>query len=74
MITRARPSPGRYRHYKGGVYDVIAVARHTESEEEFVIYRLPVEPTTTWARPVEVFASLVGQGDRARPRFERIEE
>ena len=37
--------PGRYRHYKGRDYDVIGVARHSETEEPMVVYRCPVSYT-----------------------------
>ena len=47
----------KFRHFKGTVYTVIALAKHTETEEELVIYR--DEQGSTWARPVDMFCSLV---------------
>jgi hypothetical protein len=47
--------PGRYRHYKGQEYDVIGCARHTETEEEFVVYRALYGEHGLWVRPAALF-------------------
>ena len=68
--------PGRYRHYKGGLYEVLGVANHTETEEAFVVYRaLPPSPypPTLRIRPVDMFIETVAVDGQSRPRFERIE-
>ena len=56
--------PGRYRHFKGNEYQVIGMARHSETEEEMVVYRplygeggLWVRPAAMWAEEVERQAS-----------------
>ena len=46
---------GRYRHYKGGEYDVIGVARHSETGEPLVVYRPLYNATGLWARPHAMF-------------------
>jgi len=46
---------GRYTHYKGGEYEVYGVARHSESEEELVIYRPLYGESKLWARPRAMF-------------------
>ncbi|MCR4851291.1 MAG: DUF1653 domain-containing protein [Lachnospiraceae bacterium] len=52
--------PGQiYRHFKGNEYEVICVARHTESEEDLVIYRSVKNPDAIYARPMEMFTSEV---------------
>ena len=43
--------PGRYRHYKGRDYIVIGVARHSETEEELVVYRTDYGDKSLWVRP-----------------------
>ena len=48
-------APGRYRHYKGGEYELVGVARHSETPEPLVIYRPLHNATGLWARPYEMF-------------------
>ena len=64
--------PGRYRHYKGGEYEVIGVARHSESLEPLVVYRPLYNDTGWWVRPFEMFTGTVEVDGIARPRFERL--
>ncbi|MBH0196831.1 MAG: DUF1653 domain-containing protein [Nitrospira sp.] len=52
--------PGRYRHYKGQEYEVLGVARHSETEEEFVVYRALYGEFGLWVRPLGMFEELVG--------------
>ncbi len=69
-------TPGRYQHYKGGFYEVLGVAHHTETEEAFVVYRsLPPSPypPTLRIRPMNMFLETVAVDGRSRARFERIE-
>jgi hypothetical protein len=51
--------PGRYRHYKGGLYEVVGVARHSETEEEFVVYRALYGEQRLWVRPRAMFLEKV---------------
>lgn len=63
---------GRYRHYKGGEYEVVGVARHSENLEPVVVYRPLYNATGLWVRPHAMFfESLDVQGERRR-RFEPI--
>ncbi len=56
----SQPAEGEiYRHFKGGLYKIIAVARHTETEEGMVIYRSVDDPSKVWARPLVSFMSPV---------------
>ena len=64
---------GRYRHYGGDLYEVIGVARHSETLEEMVIYR-DLENNTLWARPREMFVGKVEVGSKKVKRFEFIGE
>ena len=50
---------GRYRHYRGGEYLVIGVARHSEAAEEFVVYRALYGDERLWIRPMEMFLETV---------------
>lgn len=64
-----------YRHYKGGLYQTLAdVAKHTETEEEVVVY-MSVETEKVWVRPYEMFHSLVTLDDGlVVARFSEIDE
>ena len=63
------PLPGRYRHYKGNEYLVLGVARHTETEEEFVIYRPLYGDGALWIRPRAMFIETITHNNTAQPRF-----
>ena len=66
--------PGRYRHYKGNEYEVIDIARHSESEEEMVVYRKLYGDHSLWVRPLSMFQDNVLLDGRQMPRFEWIGE
>lgn len=64
-----QPPPGRYRHYKGGEYEVIGVVRHSESLEPMVLYRPLYNDTGLWVRPYEMFFETVEVDGKLQPRF-----
>jgi hypothetical protein len=64
--------PGRYRHYKGKEYEVIGVARHSETHEPLVVYRPLLGDTGWWVRPHAMFFETVLIDGVSRPRFEKI--
>jgi len=66
--------PGRYRHYKGNEYEVISIARHSESEEEMVVYRKLYDDHSMWVRPLGMFAEDVLVDGQQQPRFKWIGE
>jgi len=65
--------PGRYRHYKGKDYQVLGCARHTETEEEFVVYRALYGEGGLWVRPKAMFLESVVVGEATTPRFVLVE-
>lgn len=66
--------PGRYRHYKGKDYEVIGVARHSETEELFVVYRALYGERGLWVRPAAMFLDTVVVDGLSRPRFQRLHD
>lgn len=64
--------PGRYRHFKGGHYEVLGVVRHSETLAALVLYRPLETDVGMWVRPFEMFVAQVEVEGMIRPRFERI--
>lgn len=64
--------PGRYRHFKGGHYEVLGVVRHSETLAPLVLYRPLETDIGMWVRPFEMFVAQVEVEGMMRPRFERI--
>ncbi len=67
-------SPGRYRHFKGNAYEVLGVARHSETQEELVVYRPLYGDGGLWVRPKRMFLEEVIHEGRPVPRFEKIDQ
>jgi len=63
--------PGRYRHYKGKLYEVIDVARHSETEELLVVYRCLYGDFSLWVRPLAMFLDTVAVNGAKIARFVR---
>lgn len=64
---------GRYRHFKGNEYEVVGVARHSESLEEYVIYKPLYESGSEyWIRPLAMFLETVERDGKTFPRFEYV--
>jgi hypothetical protein len=70
MMTTIQP--GRYRHYKGNEYLVLGVARHSETEEEVVVYRQDYGDHGLWVRPKQMFLETVEISGLAVPRFQYV--
>ncbi|MBX2869590.1 MAG: DUF1653 domain-containing protein [Acidiferrobacterales bacterium] len=60
---------GRYRHYKGKYYNVIGVARHSETEQLLVVYRPQYGERGLWVRPLDMFTETVEVDGEIKPRF-----
>ena len=63
---------GIYQHYKGPKYEVIGVARHSETEEEHVVYRILYGDFGLWVRPYSMFVETVQYQGKVVPRFRFI--
>ena len=63
-----------YRHFKGGLYLVLSIAKHSETKEEYVVYKpLYDSEVSLWVRPLTEFVQEVEHGEKRVPRF-AIEE
>lgn len=60
---------GLYEHYKGNQYEVIGVARHSETLEEMVVYRALYGNHDLWVRPIKMFGEEVEKDGIRMPRF-----
>jgi hypothetical protein len=69
-----RLKKGFYRHYKGGEYEVLDLVRHSETEQEMVLYRPCYGEGALWVRPLEMFQESVEIDGEVIPRFQHIGE
>ena len=66
--------PGLYRHYKGGMYQVIDTVRHSETLEPMTLYRALYGEHGLWVRPAAMFAETVDIEGVSRLRFEWLKD
>ena len=66
--------PGRYRHFKGGEYEVIGIGKHSETLEEYVLYRALYGEGGYWVRPASMWNETVERDGKTYKRFEYIGE
>ena len=66
--------PGRYRHYRGLLYEVIGTVRHSETLEPMTLYRALYGQHGLWVRPAAMFNEEVTIDGVRQPRFARISE
>lgn len=64
--------PGRYRHFKGNEYELLGVARHSETLEPMVVYRALYGERGLWVRPAAMWSEQVEQDGYCGPRFTYI--
>ena len=66
--------PGVYRHFKGNLYRLITIARHSETLEEMVVYQALYGEGGYWVRPAAMWDEYVEKDGYAGPRFALVEE
>ena len=71
--TAAAISPGRYRHFKGNEYEVIGVARHSETGEPMVVYKALDDEGGVWVCPARMWNETVERDGRTFKRFCRLD-
>lgn len=64
--------PGRYRHFKGGEYEVLGLATHSETEEPMVVYRPLYGERGLWVRPAAMWNETVERDGKTIRRFTYI--
>lgn len=65
---------GKYRHFKGNEYEVIAVAKHSETLEDMVVYKALYGERSLWVRPLKMFNEKIVRDGVTYKRFEYIGE
>lgn len=65
---------GKYRHFKGNEYEVIAVAKHSETLKEMVVYRALYGENELWVRDADMFFENVTRNGKTFPRFLYIQD
>ena len=66
--------PGIYRHFKGGMYQLIGVASHSETMEPMVVYRALYGEKGLWVRPASMWSETVCKDGYTGPRFTPVKE
>ncbi len=65
---------GKYRHFKGNEYEVIAIAYHSETQEEMVVYQALYGEGKIWVRPASMWEERIERDGKIHQRFTYIEE
>ncbi|MDD2785587.1 MAG: DUF1653 domain-containing protein [Patescibacteria group bacterium] len=63
---------GKYKHYSGKEYEIVGIAKHSETLEEMVVYRALYGEHQIWVRPLGMFLEDVEIDGKLVPRFERV--
>lgn len=66
--------PGKYRHFKGNEYEVIGIAKNSETLEETVVYRALYSDGELWVRPASMWNQTVERDGKTYKRFTYIEK
>ena len=67
-------TPGKYRHFKGNEYELLYVAKHSETLEPMVVYRALYGEQGIWVRPADMWTEHVERNGYSGPRFAKIED
>ena len=65
---------GIYRHFKGNLYEVQAIAKHSETQEDYVVYKALYGEGGLWVRPASMFAEKIERDGRVMDRFEFLRD
>ena len=65
---------GKYRHFKGNEYEVIAIAKHSETTENYVVYKALYGDGGIWVRPASMWNETIERDGATYKRFTYIGE
>ena len=65
--------PGKYRHFKGNEYEVLGIARHSETLEPMVVYKALYGDGELWVRPASMWNEIIEKDGKTFKRFEYVE-
>ena len=65
---------GKYRHFKGNEYEVLYIAKHSETLEDMVVYRALYGEHGVWVRPASMWNETITRDGKTFKRFEKIED
>ena len=65
---------GKYRHFKGNEYEVLYLAKHSETMEEMVVYRALYGENGVWVRPAAMWNETITRDGKTFKRFEKIDD
>lgn len=65
-------TPGRYRHFKGKEYELLYLAKHSETREDMVVYRALYGEYGIWVRPASMWNEMVERDGKCQKRFTYI--
>ena len=65
-------TPGKYRHFKGKEYELIGIAKHSETLEPMMVYRVLYGDQSLWVRPAAMWTEEIHRDDYHGPRFRYI--
>lgn len=74
MIKREIQINKKYRHFKGNEYLVLYLAKHSETSEEFVVYKQLYGDGGVWIRPLDMFLETIERDGKVMERFQEVEE
>ena len=66
--------PGKYKHFKGNEYEVLMLAKHSETSEDMVVYRCLYGDYSVWVRPASMWNEIVERDGKKMQRFTYIGE
>ncbi len=65
---------GRYQHFKGNFYQVLHIAKHSETEELLVVYQPEYGERAIWVRPLSMFDETIERGGKSFKRFTKVQD
>ncbi len=66
--------PGKYRHFKGNEYEVLYLAKHSETLEPMVVYRALYGEQGIWVRPASMWSETVERDGKTYTRFTKVDD